>query len=58
MCSSTLSLTSGQLGGFGKATPGRCTPRKDPVLLVQEAWWAPGPLWTGGKNPVLTGVEL
>ena len=26
------------------------TPRKDPVTIVQEAGWAPGPVWTGGKS--------
>ena len=26
------------------------TPGKDPVLIVQEAGWAPGPVWTGGKS--------
>ena len=25
------------------------TPRKDPVPIVQEVGWAPGPVWTGGK---------
>jgi len=25
------------------------TPGKDPVPIVQEAGWAPGPVWTGGK---------
>ena len=25
------------------------TPVKDPVPILQEAWWAPGPVWTGGK---------
>ena len=25
------------------------TPRKDPVTILQEAGWAPGPVWTGGK---------
>ena len=25
------------------------TPEKDPVPIVQEAGWAPGPVWTGGK---------
>ena len=24
-----------------------CTPGKDPVLILQEAGWAPGPVWTG-----------
>ena len=27
-----------------------CTPGKDPVPILQEAWWAPGPVWTGGKS--------
>ena len=26
------------------------TPRKDPVPIVQEAGWAPGPVWTGAEN--------
>ena len=26
------------------------TPRKDPVPILQEARWAPGPVWTGGKS--------
>ena len=26
------------------------TPRKDPVPILQEAWWAPGPVWTGRKS--------
>jgi len=26
------------------------TPGKDPVAILQEAGWAPGPLWTGGKS--------
>jgi hypothetical protein len=26
------------------------TPGKDPVPIVQEAGWAPGPVWTGVKN--------
>ena len=26
------------------------TPRKDPVPIIQEAGWAPGPVWTGGKS--------
>jgi hypothetical protein len=29
------------------------TPRKDPVPLVQEAGWAPGPDWTGGGKSCL-----
>jgi len=26
------------------------TPGKDPEPIVQEAGWAPGPVWTGGKS--------
>ena len=26
------------------------TPGKDPVPIVQETGWAPGPVWTGGKS--------
>jgi len=27
------------------------TPGKDTVPILQEAGWAPGPVWTGGKSP-------
>ena len=26
------------------------TPAKDPVPILQEAGWAPGPVWTGAEN--------
>ena len=26
------------------------TPGKDPVPILQEAGWAPGPVWSGGKS--------
>jgi hypothetical protein len=26
------------------------TPGKEPVPIVQEAAWAPGPVWTGAEN--------
>jgi hypothetical protein len=32
------------------------TPRKDPVTIVQEAGWAPGPVWTGAENLAPTGI--
>ena len=41
---------------------------KDPVPILQEAGWAPGPVWTGGKcrplrdsipdRPVLSSVTI
>ena len=30
--------------------PAASTPGKVPVPIVQEAGWAPGPVWTGGKS--------
>jgi hypothetical protein len=40
-------LTSAQVGGEWSASrPGRFTPGKEPpVLIGQEAGWAPGPVW-------------
>jgi hypothetical protein len=32
------------------------TPRKDPVPIVQEARWAPGPVWTGAENITPTRI--
>ena len=33
------------------------TPGKDPVPILQEAGWAPGPVWTGAENLVPTGIR-
>ena len=51
MYSSTLPSTSA-LDGVGWSTPrpGRFTPGKDPVPIVQEAGWASGPVWRGAEN--------
>jgi hypothetical protein len=38
-------------------TPRSLTPGKDPVLIVQEAGWTPGPVWTCAKNLVPTGIR-
>ena len=32
------------------------TPGKDPVNIVQEAGWTPGPVWTGAENLASTGI--
>jgi len=32
------------------------TPGKDPVPILQEAGWALGPVWTGGKS-LPTGIR-
>ena len=37
--------------------PGRFTPGKDPVPIVQEAGWAPGPVWTVAENLTRTGIR-
>ena len=51
MYSSTLSLTSALDGdGWSTPRPGRFTPGKDPVPIVQEAGWAPGPVWAGAES--------
>jgi hypothetical protein len=33
------------------------TPGKDPVPIVQEAEWAPGPVWTGAENLAPTRIR-
>ena len=58
MYSSTLSLTSALDGGVW-STPllGRFTPSTEPVRIVQEASWAPRPVWTGAENLAPTGIR-
>jgi hypothetical protein len=57
MYSSTLSLTSALFrGGWSTPRPVRLTPGKDPVPIVQEAGWAPGPIRKGEENVASTGI--
>ena len=44
-------------GGWSAPRPGRFTPGKDPVPIVQEAGWAPGPVWTAAENLAPTGIR-
>ena len=45
-------------GGWVSVTPWPLfTPRKDPVPIVQEGEWAPGPVWTGAENLLHTGIR-
>jgi hypothetical protein len=50
--------------GTGKGWGVSATPRplsiygKEPVPIVQEAGWAPGPVWTGAENLVPTGIRF
>ena len=54
----TLSLTLAlDGGGWSMLCPGLFTPRKDPVPIVQEAGWAPGPVWKGAENLASTGIR-
>jgi len=49
--SSALSLTSAlDVGGWSTPRPGRFTPGKDSVPIVQEAGWPPELVWTGAGN--------
>jgi hypothetical protein len=58
MYSSTLSLTSApDEVGWSTPLPGRFTPGNDPVRIVQEAGWAPGPVWTAAENLSPTGIR-
>ena len=43
--------------GGSAPCPGRFTPGKDPVPIVQEAVWVPGPVWTGAENLAPTGIR-
>jgi hypothetical protein len=47
------------LEGGGRSAPclGCFTPGKDPVPIVQEAGWAPGPVWTWEKILAPTGIR-
>jgi hypothetical protein len=36
--------------GVQRHAPAAFTPGKDPVPIVREAGWTPGPVWTGAEN--------
>ena len=52
-------MTTTVEGGEGSASrPGRSLPPgKDPVPIVQEAGWAPEPVWTGAENLAPTKIR-
>ena len=37
--------------------PAAFTPGKEPLPIVQEAGWAPGPVWTGAENLAPAGFD-
>ena len=43
-------------GGWSAPRQGRFTSEKDPVPIVHEAGWAPGPVWTGAENLAPSGI--
>ena len=43
--------------GGKRHAPAALPPEKDPVPLVQEAGWAPGPVWTGAENLAPPGLD-
>jgi hypothetical protein len=53
------SMTSALEGGeWSAARAGSILPSgKDPVPSVQEAGWAPGPVWRGAENLAPTGFD-
>ena len=52
-------MTMALEGGEGVSVTPRplLTPGKDPVPIVQEAGWAPGPVWTGAENLAHIGIR-
>ena len=44
-------------GGWSAPRLDRFTPGKDPVPIVQEAGWVPGPVWTGAENLAPTRIR-
>jgi hypothetical protein len=43
--------------GGQRYAPAAFTPGEDPVPIVQEAGWAPGPVWTGAKYLAPSGIR-
>jgi len=54
----TTPLLPGDGKGFLSAPrPGRFTPDKSPVPIVQEAGWASGPVWMDTENLATSGFR-
>jgi len=52
-------MSNGTRRGWGVGITSRplFTSGKDPVPIVQEAGWAPGPVWRGAENLTPTGIR-
>ena len=58
MHNSTLSLTLVLDGDeWSTPRPGHFTPSKDPVPIVQEDGWAPGPVSMCAENLASNGIQ-
>jgi hypothetical protein len=53
----SFSTSALEEGGWSEPCPGHFNPGKDPVPIVQDAGWAPGPVWTCAKNLAPTGIR-
>jgi hypothetical protein len=49
--------TALDVSGWLMPRPDRFTPDKDPISILQEAGWAPGPAWRGTKYLAPTGIR-
>jgi hypothetical protein len=47
------------LDGVGgqRHAPAAFTSGKDPLPIVEEAGWPPGPVWIGAENLAITGIR-
>jgi len=52
-----LDHVTGRGRGVSVTSEPHFTPEKDPVPIVQETGWAPGPVWTGAENLTPTGIR-
>ena len=43
--------------GGQRHAPAASPLEKDPVTIVQEAGWAPRPVWTGAENLTTPGLD-
>jgi hypothetical protein len=43
--------------GGQRHAPAAFTPGKEPVPIVQEAGWVPGPVWIGAENLAPSGIQ-
>jgi hypothetical protein len=54
----SLRLCTGRTAYRGNRGIALYTPGKNPVLIVQEAGWAPGPVRTGAENVAPTRIRF